>query len=204
MKNMLNKENNIDLTKLDIAIKYIERMAEGKNPVTNQDIIEETIVNDPNVIRCLFFIQDTLQKVQENGGVITSSTRAKKEEFPFETLKDFKFRKDNSITHIMQQINEPIEGKNVKKLSYTCVTKWLKLSGYLTEEQDKELNKLVTVPTEKGRELGIYTERREQAGRPAYVVVMYNEEAQYFIAKNMQKIYFGECIECEEGTDFLS
>ena len=195
---------NIDQTKLDLAITYIERMAGGKHPVTNQDLIGDTVVNDPNVIRCLFFIQDTLQKVQENGGVITSSTRAKKEEFPFETLKDFKFRKDNSITHIMQQINEPIEGKNVKKLSYTCVTKWLKLSGYLTEEQDKELNKLVTVPTEKGRELGIYTERREQAGRPAYVVVMYNEEAQYFIAKNMQKIYFGECIEYEEGTDFLS
>ena len=105
---------NIDQTKLDLAITYIERMAEGKHPVTNQDLVGDTVVNDPNVIRCLFFIQDTLQKVQENGGVITSSTRAKKEEFPFETLKDFKFRKDNSITHIMQQINEPIEGKNVK------------------------------------------------------------------------------------------
>lgn len=147
----------IDKTKLTLAITYIERMAEGKHPVTNQDLIGDTIVDDPNVIRCLFFIQDILQKVQENGGVITSGTRAKKEEFPFEILKDFKFRKDNSIMHIMQQINEPIEGKNVKKLSYTRVTKWLKLSGYLTEEQDKELNKMVTVPTEKGRELGIFT-----------------------------------------------
>ena len=82
---MLNKENNIDLTKLDLAIKYIERMAEGKNPVTNQDIIEETIVNDPNVIRCLFFIVDVLKQVQANGGAITSNTKSKKEKFPFET-----------------------------------------------------------------------------------------------------------------------
>lgn len=187
----------IDQTKLTLAITYIERMAEGKHPVTNQDLIGDTIVDDPNVIRCLFFIQDILQKVQENGGVITSGTRAKKEEFPFEILKDFKFRKDNSITHIMRQINEPIEGRNVKKLSYTRVTKWLKLSGYLTEEQDKELNKVVTVPTEKGRELGIYTERREQAGRPAYVVVMYSEKAQYFIVKYLQEIYSGKCVQTE-------
>ena len=183
-----NMNRNIDQPKLDLAITYIERMAEGKHPVTNQDLIGDPVVNDPNVIRCLFFIQTILQKVQENGGVITSSTRTKKEEFPFETLKEFKFRKDNSITHIMQQINEPIEGRNIKKLSYTRVTKWLKLSGYLTEEQDKELNKMVTVPTEKGRELGIYTERREQAGRPTYVVVMYNEEAQYFIVNNLEAI----------------
>lgn len=180
---------SIDPNKLELAIAYIERMAEGKHPVTNQEIIEDTIVNNPNVIRCFFFIQDILKKIQDNGGVITSSTKVKKEEFPFEILKDFKYRKDNSITHIMQQINEPIEGQNVKKLSYTRVTKWLKMSGYLTEEQDKELNKMVTVPTEKGRKLGIYSEKRERMGGASYIVVLYNEEAQYFIASNLESIY---------------
>lgn len=189
---MLNKENNIDLTKLDIAIKYIERMAEGKNPVTNQDIIEETIVNDPNVIRCLFFIVDVLKQVQANGGAITSNTKSKKEKFPFETIKDFVFRKDNSISHIMQQVNEPIEGKNIKKLSYVKVTKWLKEQGYLTEEEDKDLNKKVTLPTEKGKEIGIYTEKRERLVGPSYIVVMYNEEAQYFIVNHLEEIFFGE------------
>lgn len=189
---MLNKETNIDLTKLDIAIKYIERMAEGKNPVTNQDIIEETIVNDPNVIRCLFFIIDVLKQVQANGGVITSNTKSKKEKFPFETTKDFVFRKDNSISYIMQQVNEPIEGKNIKKLSYVKVTKWLKEQGYLTEEEDKELNKKVTLPTEKGKEIGIYTEKRERLVGPSYIVVMYNEEAQYFIVNHLEEIFLGE------------
>lgn len=186
--------SNIDLTKLDIAIQYIERMAEGKNPVTNQDITEETIVNDPNVIRCLFFILDVLKQVQANGGTITSNTKSKKEEFPFETTKDFVFRKDNSISHIMQQVNEPIEGKNIKKLSYVKVTKWLKEQGYLTEEEDQELNKKVTLPTEKGKEIGIYTEKRERLVGPSYIVVMYNEEAQYFIVNHLEEIFLGETV----------
>ena len=92
----------------------------------------------------------------------------------------------------MQQVNEPIEGKNIKKLSYVKVTKWLKEQGYLTEEEDKDLNKKVTLPTEKGKEIGIYTEKRERLVGPSYIVVMYNEEAQYFIVNHLEEIFLGE------------
>lgn len=185
------ENNQINQVKLELAIQYVERMSEGIHPVTNQEIIEDSIVNDPNVIRCLFFIQDVLEQIKRNHGIIMTNKCAKAETFPFEVLKDFQYRKDNSITHIMNQINEPIAGTTIKKLSYVRVTRWLRENGYLEEVMDKELKKIITVPTEKGEEIEIYTERREQAGRPTYVTVMYGEKAQQFIVEHLEEMIRG-------------
>ncbi len=61
---------NIDLNRLKIAITYAERIADGKNPVTNAPAREEDVINNPNVIRCMFFIRDVLQQVYNNDGKI--------------------------------------------------------------------------------------------------------------------------------------
>lgn len=195
MKIKNNQTTQINLEKLELAIQYVERMSEGKHPITGQEIIGDSVVNDPKVIRCLFFIQEVLELVQNNHGMIMPSRTKKAEEFPFATLKDFQYRKDNSITYIMNQINEPIAGTAVKKISFVRVTRWLKENGYLEEVMDKELKKIVTVPTEKGKEIGIYTERREQPGRPAYVTVMYGAEAQKFIVENLEEMITGKSSE---------
>ena len=49
---------DIDQKKLDIAIAYISRMADGSNPVNNRPMPEHEILNDPNVIRCMFFVKE--------------------------------------------------------------------------------------------------------------------------------------------------
>ena len=61
---------DIDQKKLDIAIAYISRMADGSNPVNNRPMPEHEILNDPNVIRCMFFVKEILEEVKRNGGVI--------------------------------------------------------------------------------------------------------------------------------------
>ena len=53
----------IDLKKLDISIEYIKRMAEGKNPINNEPLEDDSILNNPNVIRCFYFIEDVLKQV---------------------------------------------------------------------------------------------------------------------------------------------
>lgn len=47
-----------DLTKLSVAITYVERMADGCNPVNNVPLEEDDVLNNPNIIRCMYFIKE--------------------------------------------------------------------------------------------------------------------------------------------------
>ena len=182
----------IDITKLEVAIKYIERMAEGSNPVNNQPLEDDAVLNNPNVVRCLYFVTDVLKAVRANDGVIGRKRKKEQEPFPFEILSEFRYRSDTSISHLMQQINEPIEDKDIKKISYNSVTKGLKLLGYLEEKYNDELKKNITMPTPRGEAIGLYCEKRTPTNGRTYFIVMYNEQAQYFIVNNLCNIINGE------------
>lgn len=60
----------IDMKKLNLAINYVQRIAEGRNPVNNLPSEEDSIMNDPNIIRCMFFIKEVLEEIRRNGGLI--------------------------------------------------------------------------------------------------------------------------------------
>ena len=49
-----------DLKRLEVAIQYIRRMSDGKNPVTNRPAPENEVLNNMNVHRCLKFIDEVL------------------------------------------------------------------------------------------------------------------------------------------------
>lgn len=182
----------VDLVKLETAIKYVERIAEGNNPVNSMPLEEDAVLNNPNVVRCMFFVKEVLEEVRRNGGVIGGKrTRAAKEPFPFEALKQFQYESDQSITHVLKQIHAPLEGREVKKISARMVTDWMKAAGYLTIAYSGEVGKETTMPTEKGRELGIYTEVRSVPGN-TYLAVIYNQNAQEFIVRNLERIVSGE------------
>ncbi len=61
-------------TKLEIAIKYMERIADGCNPVNNTPLEEDNVLNNPNVIRCMYFIKEVLEEVRNNNGIISGKT----------------------------------------------------------------------------------------------------------------------------------
>ena len=178
----------VDLTRLDVAIKYVERIADGRNPVNNVPLENNDILNNPNIIRCMYFIKDVLEAVQDNGGVIGG--RSGKEPslpFPMEILDQFSYVEDKSITHVLNQIYEPIAEMNIKKVSVTKVTAALKEDGYLLEEPNPETGRMRKVPSEKGGELGIYMVEREYNGR-MYQSVTYNRNAQEYIVRLIRKL----------------
>lgn len=71
-----------DQEKLNIAITYVDRIAGGCNPVNNIPLEQDMVLNNPNIIRCMYFIQDVLEAVQNNGGIVSSRT-AKEPALPF-------------------------------------------------------------------------------------------------------------------------
>ena len=175
-------------SKLDVAIKYVERLADGCNPVNNTPLEKDDVLNNPNIIRCMYFIKDVLQEVRSNGGMV--GRKMEKEPalpFPIEILDRFSYAEDKSITHVLNQIYEPIADMNVKKVSVTKLTAALKEEGFLLDELNTETGKTRKVPSEKGRELGIYTIEREYNGR-MYESVTYNQNAQKYVVELIRRV----------------
>ena len=182
----------VDLTKLEVAMKYVERMAEGKNPVKNVTVEDDSVLNNPNVIRCMYFIKDVLNAVRDNEGMIGErKSKPSKTPFPYECLSDFQYVDDVSIAHFMNQLKGLARDPNVRGIGTKPVTDWLKANGYLMEILDRYTGKMRPVVTDAGREFGLYMEDRISMNGNVYQIIMYSQKAQEYIATNLEKIVNG-------------
>lgn len=189
----------IDMKKLKSAIVYAQRIADGNNPINNRPMESDTVINDPNVIRCMYFIRDVLQKVYDNNGVISGvlkkSYRADRD-FPYEVLNQFEYKEDKGINKLIEQIYAPLEGRGIKKISGARINTWMIKAGYLIEIYSDEFNNNIKVPTDKGKALGLRAERVVyQPTGHAYISIIYNKQAQEFLVTNMEKILNGEVVD---------
>lgn len=116
-------------------------------------------------------------------------------ELPIETLKSFTYKEDKAISRFVDQLNEGVDDNIYKKLSYKPITQWLKLNGFLQEENNLEFKKTITMPTQKGIQLGIRAERRNNSRGMEYILLIYGKQAQEYIFQNLERILCGEVAE---------
>lgn len=179
-----------DLEIMRHAKGYLDKLAKGINPLTDQEVPENDIINNVRISRCLFYVSDVLRQVIENGGVIGAP--AKRGELapyalPFEKRGRYPFGDwPLSASQIAQRLNELVDLETMQKLKITSITKFLLQSGLLFEEEGPGGNKNKR-PTEAGRKLGISTAQRTgQNGE--YTAVIYDRQAQQFILDNLDAI----------------
>ncbi|MBR2539775.1 MAG: hypothetical protein IKE85_02950 [Mogibacterium sp.] len=182
-----------DLEKLEKAIIYTERMADGRAPYSNQPI-ENEVLNNPNVIRSMYFIKEVLQEVKKNGGVVGSkgikqqkNTVEMAAHFPFEVLDKFSYESNKPISLVLKQFVELTGKPDVSIISAVAVNKWLGANGYLERIVINAEGKENWSPTDKGVALGMISEKRGDPGRE-YIRIEYNKEAQEFLAYNLRRI----------------
>ncbi len=181
-----------DLKRLEIAIQYIRRMSEGKNPVTNRPVPENEVLNNMNVHRCLKFIDEVLTDVHKSGGTVGMvSQRAPKqsvaEVFPYEALTQYQYLQDQQISYFLKQLEEYLPDGQKIPVPATTITLWLRENGYLEKKVVNDTGKENSVPTRKGEELGLYMEKSGIYPNE-YYRVFYNEQAQRFIIENFRRI----------------
>ena len=58
-----------ELETLERAKMYLEKLANGINPIDGSVIPDGDIVNHVRISRCFFYVSDVLRQVIENGGV---------------------------------------------------------------------------------------------------------------------------------------
>ena len=175
-----------ELEVLQRAKTYIDKLANGINPLNNQPVDEDDVVNNVRLTRCFFYVSDILRQVIENGGCVKRTKRV-----PFtisdEALNNFEYSDSPiPITHVVGRINNLIDTNEVKKLSYKVVSNWLKEMGLL-EDANGRYGKAKRCPTATGEEMGIAIERRI-GSRGEYFAVYYNRNAQEFIVNHVQAI----------------
>ena len=174
-----------EIETLQRAKMYMEKLANGINPIDGSAIPDEDIVNNVRLSRCFFYVADVLRQVIDNSGV-TPQAKAKKEPFtlPAEKRKNFAFSDEPiTITEIVKRMNDLVACENMIKLTTSVMLEWLLSIDALKIEPTSE-RRSAKRPTNRGGMLGIRTETRNGANGP-YSVVVYNQEAQQFLLDNI-------------------
>ena len=173
----------MDLQTMERAKLYLEKLANGINPIDNTTIPETEVVNNVRISRCFFYVADVLQQVIHNGGIGGAPQKA---EFslPLEKREQFAFSQvPISVSEIVKRINRLTESEKMANLPATVISEWLVSIDVLKIEKDAT-GKNVKRPTPQGESLGITLESRTGLDG-IYFVVLYNEEAQHFILDNL-------------------
>lgn len=162
------------------AKSYIDKLAQGIDPITNNPVAETDIINNVRISRCLFYVSGVLDKI-----IKTNPSKSKKVPFNItsETIKEYQISATAlSISAVAQKVNALINNENMQQLKTTSFTQFLTENGYLQREYNR------TIPTSKGTSIGIISENRfSQTGAP-YIAVLYNSNAQKFIIDNIDNI----------------
>lgn len=178
-----------ELEKIERAKMYIDKLANGINPLNDMMLPDDDIVNNVRISRCFFFLSGVLNKLIEEDK--NPKRRRKNGTLPFsitlEERNQFEFsEKPITISDIAKRLNQVVKNEDIKRIKYSQITSWLIEIGMLTEIERLD-GKRTKYPTPTGNSIGISTEERI-GERGNYTVTIYNKEAQSFILDNIEAI----------------
>ncbi|MGN1025298.1 MAG: hypothetical protein ACI4P4_02715 [Faecousia sp.] len=173
-----------ELETMQRAKMYMDKLAQGVDPITGQELPEDSALNNVRLARCFFYVSDVLGQVIANGGVIGARPKLQPFSITMEQLSKVRISQEPiRVTQLVEMIGAAVDNPQMKKLSTTAITNWLLEKGFL-EKQTTPDGKSRRVPTASGRMIGLSTETRQgQYGE--YLAVFYNAEAQQFVLDNL-------------------
>jgi hypothetical protein len=177
-----------ELEKLQRAKMYIDKLADGIDPISDTEMQQDSVLNNVRLSRCFYYVSEILGQVIENGGRVRTIPESEKSDFELPPGKIADITCSNEplmISRFMERINAAVDSNTMRKLPPTAVTEWMTAHDLLTVVTEAEKNK--KIPTASGRQLGLMLETR-QGTRGQYDAVLYNENAQRFILEHLEEI----------------
>ena len=178
-----------ELEKIQRAKLYIDKLANGIDPITDAEVPQDSVLNNVRLSRCFYYVSDLLRQVIENGGTVRPPKRTPQEDFALspESRGAFEYSGDPlQVSRFVERINGCIDTERMKKLTTTMITDWLLEKGFLitVEQENGRKNR---VPTQLGNKIGLSSETRQgQYGE--YKAVFYNEDAQRFVMDHLDEL----------------
>lgn len=178
-----------DLEVMQRAKKYMDGLAQGIDPITGNEMPEDSLLNNVRLARCFFYVSGILQQVIDNGGTVGNKQQKKNSFVVTPQLAARLAPADRSlrISDFTEMLAAAADDPNIKRPGTTVITDWLLAKGFLEKIPNAE-GKQQRVPTDAGRRIGIYTETRQgQYGE--YLAVYYSPEAQRFLLDHLEEIF---------------
>lgn len=175
-----------ELETMQRAKMYMDKLAQGIDPISGLEIPEDSVLNNIRLARCFFYVSGVLDQVIANGGKVQKAAkgdfyiteeelcRAKPEQEPI--------RITQFVSMLMEAINDP----DRKRMNPTMVTNWLIEKGFMARQQGAD-GKSKRLPTATGEQIGLST-KAYQGQYGEYQAVYYSAEAQQFLLDHLQEM----------------
>ena len=110
-----------ELEKIEYAKSFIDKLANGINPLDDSLIPDNDIANNVRLSRCFFYVSDILRQVIENGGVQPAKvTKQRKNEFALSDGEREKIQISETpltVSEISNHLNNLVDLETTKKIS---------------------------------------------------------------------------------------
>ena len=174
---------DINQNKLRVAKDWVNKLANGMNPIDGSILPDNDIVNNVHISRCLFYVCSLIDDIGKK-----KSSPSKQYEFEFQLTPELASKVNiterTGIAMFVKEINKVIP-HNMKPLAASKVTQWLVSVGYL-EELERSDGRKFKSPTELGTSIGMTSAWRDGT-QGQYLAVSYDANAQHFILENLFK-----------------
>ena len=174
-----------ELETMQRAKMYLDKLAQGIDPISGQEIPNDSVLNNVRLARCFFYVSGILDQVIANGGRVISGEKnfyITQEEISRLQPSQEALR----ITQFADRITDGVHDPARKRLKATTITNWLIEKGFLEKRVD-EAGKSKRLPTAAGEQLGLSV--REMQGKTGpFQAVYYGANAQRFILDHLMDI----------------
>lgn len=177
------------MTELEImqrAKMYMDKLAQGIDPVTDHEMPGDSVLNNVRLARCFFYVSGVLEQVIQNGGRVVQGEKRDfhitQEQLNTLVFPDYPVR----ITEFVDMVHQIVGDASMKKPGVKKITDWLTDKGFLMKELLPD-GKSRKVPTPQGQALGLSAKLR-QSSDGEYLAVYYNANAQRFLADHLISI----------------
>jgi len=173
-----------ELETMQRAKMYLDKLAQGIDPITNQEVPEDSVLNNVRLARCFFYISDVLGRVIANGGTVGQNAKTLDFSITPDQLANVRIMEyPVRITEFSDTLYQAVGDPQMKKPSVKRISDWLVEQGLLTQVTGQD-GKAHRVPTDRGLSMGIST-RLRQSRDGDYQAVYYDRNMQRFLLDNL-------------------
>ena len=177
-----------ELETVQRAKMYMDKLAQGIDPITGREIPEDSTLNNVRLARCFFYVSGVLDQVIANGGVVGAR---KQTQFHLSRQQLTRIRplpEPIRVTQLAQLISSAAEDPQMKKLKVTVITDWLLEKGFL-EYQTMPDGKQRRVPSPNGIRIGLTVQTR-MGSNGEYQSIYYTSQAQQFVLDHLEEMIY--------------
>lgn len=180
-----------ELETMQRAKQYIHKLANGIDPLTDQPLPHDTVLNQSRLSRCFSYVESLIDRAIEQE---THPAKARKQDLPLFSLTPEQKQRvllvhnPIPISQFVQAANAVADLDHMQKLKATDLTAWLVRKGFLQEviRNDKRQKE----PTANGNAIGISSEWRQARSTGAhYLAILYNYDAQQFLLDHLESVF---------------